>query len=663
MKKLKHKGEKLRFEPEDAHRTLGGRLRGRGPIPAGENRLDPRLRQASLLILATFVLLSGRLIYLQVFCGEQYYRRSTDNFVKEIEQPAVRGQIRDRNGKVLAENRPSYGVSVTPRYLTDEALRRLRHYLDLSDDQFATLWHKIESKKGLERYRAVLAFDDITRDQMAMLESEKQDLPGIEVEVRAHRSYPLGPLATHLVGYLNMISAEDLSQHKAGSYHPGDYIGRSGLERLLESHLRGAAGSEKVIVDARGQRKSNAELIKFIGGGETRKDPAPGNNVVLTLDLELQKILQGALAKHQSAAAAVVEVETGRVLALGSYPGPDPNVLTGRLSFAEAERLSTDLFHPLLDKTLRENYYPGSTFKIVPALAALEDHLINPEEKVVCRGSYDLGRHAFHCMKSHGPMNLHDAVVQSCNVYFYHLAEKVGIDRMAKTAQQFGFGQPTGFGLGEVPGFVPTVDYYKQHGGFRVGYALNTAIGQGSVKVTVLQLAMAYSAMANGGRLYKPLIVDRVETPSGAVVEQYSPELKSRLSASPDAMERIRAALHGVVNDPKGTSYTAHIEGLDVAGKSGTAQVRKNHKGEATGWDTGNDHAWFAGFAPSRHAKIAVAVLVEHGGLGGHVAAPTAMEIIRGYFNQVAREQRPKVVLEDNPVRLKTPLPTASGVR
>ncbi|MCS6914366.1 MAG: penicillin-binding protein 2 [Myxococcales bacterium] len=639
--------------------SLVDRLRGRGATPAGQQQPDPTVRWGSYLILLTFLILAARLFQLQILSGEEYYRRSTDNFVKELDRPAVRGQIRDRHGRVLAENRPSYSVYVTPRYLTPEALERLRKLLALSDEQFAALKRRIEAKRGLDRYRALLAVEDIDRDKMAMLESEKLDLPGVDVEVRAHRSYPTG-LAAHAIGHLNMISAEELPQRLADGYHPGDYVGRMGLERLYESRLRGQAGFEKIIVDARGQRKPNSELLSLIGG-ELRRDPVPGANLILTLDLDLQRILQQALARHHSAAAVVVEVDTGRVLALGSHPSFDPNQLTGRLTQKEAQRLEADPFRPLVDKVLRETYFPGSTFKIVPTLAALEDRLINPDERIPCHGRFELGRRVFHCMKVHGPVNLHEALVQSCNIYFYHLAEKVGLERMTRMARQFGFGSPTRIGLSEAAGFLPTLDFYRQRGGFRVGYALNTALGQGDVKVTVLQLAMAYAALANGGRLYQPLLVERIEDPSGRVLEQVEPTLRGHLNVSPESLERLRRALQGVVNDQKGTSYSARIEGLDVAGKSGTAQVGKNRKGESSGWNVHNDHAWFAGFAPSRHARIAVAVLVEHGGLGGHVAAPTAMQIIQGYFQQVAPEQRP-LALDPTKPRMLGPMPAASGV-
>ncbi len=639
----------------------GGAMPPSAGAPAPQQRLDGSLRAAVVVVVVIFLLLAGRLVQLQGLRGAEYYQKSTNNFIHERDWPAVRGQIRDRNGVVLVENRPAYSVYVTPRFLVDGEVQRLAKYLELTDEQLAALTTKLGARRGLERFKQVLVSEEITRDQMALLESEKESLPGVDVETRARRYYPQGTQLAHLLGYMNQASPEDLRR----GYKSGEYVGRSGLEHLLEPQLRGAPGFEKFFVDARGRRKTESEIGKMaqLAGAELQREPIPGLHAVLTVDLGLQRLVEEALQKHPSAAAAVVEVETGKILALASYPSPDPNLLTGRLTRVEAQRLESDPLHPLLDKALRESYYPGSTFKVVPALAALEERLINPDEKVPCYGRYELGRHVFHCMKSHGPMNLHDAIVQSCNVYFYRLAEKVGLERMARMAQQFGFGQPSGVGLGETAGFVPNLDYYKKHGGFHGGDALNTALGQGAVRVTVLQLALAYAALGNGGRMYQPLLVERIEKPGGEIVHENQPALRSVLSVSPDSLSRMRQALVDVVSDIKGTANTASIEGIDVAGKSGTAQVRKNRKGESAGWDLGNSHAWFVGFAPSRRAKIAVAVLVEHGGLGGHVAAPTATKIIQGYFNQIAPEQRPRPLLAAEPPRLRTTLPTAGGSR
>ena len=632
-----------------------------GASPGAQRGLDSSLRWAVAFVVLVFLGLAGRLVQLQGISGEAYYQRSTNNFIREREFPAVRGQIQDRNGQVLVENRPAFSVYITPRFLTEDAIARLRKYLELSDEQLASLRAKIDSKKGLERFKQVLISESVTRDQMALLESEKEALPGVDVEGRARRYYPHSSNLSHVLGFLNMAGPDDLKH----GYHSADYVGRSGLERVLESQLRGQPGFEKFFVDAKGRRKSKSDLGEMaqLAGDDLKRDPVPGSHAILTVDLRLQKIVEEALSHHSSAAAAVVEVDTGKVLALASYPAPDPNALSGRMSHADAQRLETDPFRPLLDKALRESYYPGSTFKVVPALAALEEHLVNPDEKVPCYGRYELGRHVFRCMKAHGPVNMHEAIAQSCNVYFYHLAEKVGLERMAKMAQQFGFGQNSGLGLSETQGFVPTLDFYKRNGGFRGGYALNTALGQGAVRVTVLQLALAYAALGNGGKLFQPMLIERLETPTGEVVQENSPVLRGQLPATEESLERLRRALVDVVADKKGTANTAFIDGLDIAGKSGTAQVRKNKRGQSAGWDTTNDHAWFVGFAPSRHAKIAVSVLIEHGGLGGHVAAPTATKIISGYFNQVAPEQRPRPIVAEPQQPLRTSLPTAGGAR
>jgi penicillin-binding protein 2 len=602
-----------------------------------------RFYWAQVAVSAAFLVLLGRLWQLQVLSGEHYFKKSADNFVKELELPAVRGQIRDRTGKLIADNRPSYNVYVTPRFLNDASLGRLQRLLDLADDQVAQLKQKVAQKHGLDRFRQLLAFEDVTRDQLALLESEKNDLPGIAVDAVAHRSYPHGLLASHVLGYMNQISAEELAEKRADSrsgYRPGDYVGRAGLERQWESFLRGKDGVERIVVDAKGQRK-DVELPPDQSdewlGGPRRVDPVPGHDLITTLDIVLQNITENALKKHKSAAAVVVEVDTGRVLALASWPEPDPNLLTGRLSRAQADDLARDAGRPLIDKTLRENYFPGSTFKIVPMLAGLEDHLVDPDERIICHGSIRFGKREFHCVEPHGKVDLHQALSQSCNVYFFQLGDKLGLDRIERVAEDFGFGAPTGLGLnGEVPGFIPSMSYYKNNGGFQKGMVLNTAIGQGSVKVTLMQLAMAYAAVANGGKLYVPQIVQRIESAGGVVVQEFPPRLRRNLAAAPEMLARARAALFDAVNDPKGTSFAARVPELEVAGKTGTAQVKNNrHVHDGDDWAS-LDHSWFASFAPAKHPEIAVVVLVEHGGFGAKAATPVAMEIYKGYFEKVA---------------------------
>lgn len=600
------------------------------------------------LTLAAFALLAARLWQLQVLEGDRYYRRSADNFVKQAELPATRGHVADRKGRVLIENRPRYNVYLTPRFVTDDGLARLARHLQMTDDQREALKARLQEKKGAERLRQVLAFDDVTRDQMGAIESDQAQLPGVAVVAVAHRVYPFGHLASHVLGYMNQVSGEELARQRGLGYRSGDFVGRAGIERQWEPYLRGKDGFERMVVDAKGHVKSDLEPreIESLVGGAARREPEPGDNLVLTIDVELQRAMQRALARHRSAAAILVDVHSGRVLALASHPDFDPNVMTGRLTRAEAERLQTDPFRPMVNKAVQENYFPASTFKIIPAIAALEDKLVNESEKVLCHAAYRMPGHTYRCMKTHGPMNLHQAIVQSCNIYFYHLAERVGLDRLARWAREFGLGAATGIGLpGEASGFMPTLEYYKKHGGFRIGYTLNTAIGQGSTKTTVVQLALAYAAIANGGDLFVPQLVDRVETPSGKLVQSFPPRVRHHIALSQGTLASLRSALCGVVNELKGTAFTARdttIHG-EVCGKSGTAQLRRNRRGQAGGWSTENDHAWFAGYAPAHDPEVAVVVLVEHGGLGGHVAGPTAVQILKAYFAESAKTATPPV--------------------
>jgi penicillin-binding protein 2 len=611
--------------------------------PQVEDReLTRRLKLMATLCAVAFVVLLGRLWWLQVVQGEHYYRKSADNFVKDIEIPALRGQVRDRGGRVLADNRAAYNVYVTPKSLSKETLAKLKEYLGLSDEQAEAMRHRADEAKGLARFRPMLAVEDVSREHMALVATNRQNLQGVTIEATPRRTYPLGTAAAHLIGYINEVTAQELQARREQGYRAGDSIGRSGLERQWEGYLRGQPGLERVVVDAKGQRKT-AEETRMLLQVPRKQDPVPGNNVILTIDMDLQRLAERALRKHPSGAAVVVEVETGRILALVSKPAFDPNILSGRLTFEEEARLNADPFRPRIDKTLRENYFPGSTFKIIPAIAALEDGIITANEKVTCGGYHALGRRMFRCHKVHGRVNLYEAIAQSCNVYFYKLAERVGLDRIARFAKDFGLGEPTGVGLnGEVPGFIPTQAWYKeQAGGMRPGYTLNTAIGQGSTKVTVLQQAMLYAAIANGGRLFLPQVVQRIETPQGNLVQEFPPRVRRHVGVTPRHLEAAQHALGGVAHE-KGTAHSVRLADIEVAGKTGTAQVKRMGKARAENnsqFATG-DHAWFAGYAPTGRPEIVVVALVEHGGLGGHVAAPVAMEIIRAYFEQV--KNKPK---------------------
>jgi penicillin-binding protein 2 len=625
---------------------------------AGQDAELPEIRRRSryfaLVALIAFLGIAGRLFYLQVIQGDTFFRVTSDSIVHTDLLPAVRGQIRDRKGKVLATVRPSYNVYVTPRQLTAEVFAHLRAVLGMNGDEAIDVWERVQGG-GADvgphaAERPVLLAEDISREAMAAIETGV-DLPGVKIVSAPRRSYPQGVLAAHVLGYMNEISADELRAKKDEGYRAGDLVGRTGIERQWDGYLRGRVGFQKIVVDRRGMPKTD---IHDVVDGPAAQAAVAGNNVVLTLDADVQRFTERALRNASAAGVVVLDIDTGRILAMASKPSFDPNEMSGHLTVEAEQRMLADRYHPLHDKTLAETYYPGSTFKPVSAISALEDRLITPEDKTKCHGSFEIARRRFKCTKTHGVVSLYDAIVQSCNVYFYELGARPGMmDRLAKFGSDLGLGAPTGLGLnGEDGGFLPTEEWYREQKrenpkaeGFQIGQALNAVIGQGSTRVTLLQMALLYAAIANGGKLWLPQIVERVESPDGQTLEEFAPRVRREISVAPESLAIVRQALVGVVNESKGTAYKSRAKDIEVAGKTGTAQVH-GRKTELGGYEAG-DHAWFVGFAPAGRPKIAIAVLVEHGGHGGDVAAPVAMEIIHNYFDSVdpADRNAPRVGL------------------
>lgn len=624
---------------------------------AGQDAELPEIRRRAKLfgvfVVVAFIAVLGRLFYLQLIEGDAFYKLTSDSIVRTLPLPAVRGQVRDRKNRVLATIRPSFDVVVSPRQVTYESFQRVSTVLGKTAAEAAEDWDRIQKEKK-DKERSITLAEDISHEAMAAIETSL-DKPGIRIESVARRTYPYGLMSAHVVGFMNEISADELLTRKDEGYRAGDLIGRSGVERQWEAYLRGRQGFEKVVIDRRGIRKT--VNIRELVDGAVRQEPQAGNNVVLTLDIELQKIVDRALRNHRAAAAVVLDVNSGRVLAMLSRPQFDPNQMSGHLTAEQESRILADPFRPLRDKTLAETYYPGSTFKVISTLAALEDRIITPGERTKCRGSLELGRRRFKCTKAHGTVNLHDAIVRSCNVYYYELGARPGmLDRLAKAAANGGLGAPTGLGLnGEEGGFMPTEEWFREQKrknpkaeGFQVGHALNAAIGQGSTRVTVLQMALLYAAIANGGKLWLPQIVERIESPEGEIIQEFAPRVRRELAVTPEHLAILRDGLYGVVNESNGTAYRARVKGgIEVAGKTGTAQVRRiTRKNESSiPLYERNDHAWFMGYAPAGDPKIAFAIVVEHGGHGGEVAAPAAMDIVQSYFETIAPTDRqaPKV--------------------
>jgi penicillin-binding protein 2 len=331
---------------------------------------------------------------------------------------------------------------------------------------------------------------------------------------------------------------------------------------------------------------------------------------------------------------------------LYSKPSYDLNEMSGRLSTERARQIESDPYRPLIDKTSYESYFPGSVFKVFSALAALEDHILDPTTTFDCPGYYELGRRRFRCSEPHGKVDLRKAIVRSCNVYFFNLAEQTGMDRMARVARDFGLGEKTGIGINEAAGFIPNREWYMKRydNKFRLGFTLNEAIGQGNTRVTLVQLAMAYAAIANGGTLYVPQLVQAIKAPNGEVIEKFEPRVRRRIAVDRKNLAFLIDALFGVVNDPGGTAFEARVEGaVPIAGKTGTAQVAirnpfASEEDPRQAWYYNRSHAWFVGFAPAQEPELVVAVLVEHGGPGGKYAAPIAIQILNEALKKPAQE-------------------------
>jgi penicillin-binding protein 2 len=487
----------------------------------------------------------------------------------------------------------------------------------------------------------------VDRDAVAYLETHARELKGIEVSPQPVRYYPYGELGAHSVGYMREVGAEDLVKLEERGYRAGDRLGAIGVERRWESYLRGVRGYKKIVRGV--SRRDDVQQVEARYLEEPRRvDPIPGRDISLTLDIDLISSIDKAFRGQLAGAVVVVDVRTGRILAASSKPSFDANVVSGGSGVKAAaetfRRLYADPLKPSLDKTISAAYPPGSTYKPFSALAALSDRLIDTDTEVDCRGGYEYGKRFFRCTGVHRKVKLHSAIVQSCNTYFYELGSRISIDRLAAIGLDYGFGVKTGIGINpEARGRMPTRSWYTRHykEAFRGGFTVLSAIGQGATTVTVLQLALAYAALANGGTLYQPQVVRSIETSDGTVVQDFPPRVRRLLEPNAEHLAWVKSALEGVVAEKEGTAYKERIAGVDIAGKTGTAQVSHvTPRGVDPGkiWYFNRDHAWFSGYAPSRSPEIAIVVLVEHGGGGGKNAGPVAMRVVRDW--QKLKEKR-----------------------
>ncbi|MDY7225228.1 penicillin-binding protein 2 [Hyalangium rubrum] len=595
-----------------------------------------------LLLVGGLVVLAMQLYRLQIIRGEEYSAKSVANFVKEVRLRADRGVIKDARGTILVDSRPSFDAFITPAFCTDcstHVIPKLAELLGWDAETRQKVDDQVRSARRNAPFQPVPVRIDLARDELDRLNARRDILDGVEVVPVPHRNYRTETVLSHVLGYMNEITQDELDRLNAdgAKYALGDYIGRRGLERYFESRLRGVDGVRKEVVNARGQ---TIEELNVKLGEHSVVPPQAGSNVVLSIDMRLQEEAERAFPGVAGAVVAI-DVNTGYIRALVSRPGFDPNLLTGRVTPAQMSALTKDRLQPMINRVAAEHYSPGSTFKVVTALAAYKSGVFRPETTVNCPGGYKLGARTWRCHKDagHGPVNGKQALQYSCDTWYYKVADTLGLDAIADMGKSLGLGSPTGIGVvAEVPGIMPSESYHDRlsPGGYTKGMALNSAIGQGDDNVTPLQLAMVYAALANGGTLHKPQLVQRIEDLDGRVMESYEPQVVRKVEMNPSHRKSIVDALVAVVNEPGGTAYRTRLKDIVVAGKTGTAQVAslgavrlKTHQMEFFA----RDHAWFASFAPAENPEIAVVVLNEHGGHGGSDAAPTGMAVIQKYFD------------------------------
>ena len=598
---------------------------------------EGRLPVFLALVGAVFGLLVLRLYYLQVHRGEHFRLLAEENRISLVRLRAPRGMITDRYGNVLVTSRPSFSISLDLNNAGD-LKGTLDHLATVLRLDRAELGERVRAVEPFRRFEPLRIRDDVTRPEVARLEADRFEHPGVLVEVEPRRSYPRGTLASHVLGYVGRISAAELKARSDLGYRIGDYIGKMGIEKELDAELKGRDGFQQMEVDSLGR---GLKVLSSI-------EPVPGHDVTLTLDLGLQLAAEEALAGVAGAVVAL-DPRDGAILAAVSSPAIDPNAFSHGFSRGEWDAITRDPRHPLQNRFLQAQYPPGSVFKIVTAAAALERGAITPGTSFTCRGSLRFGNRDFRCWKAggHGEISLHRALVESCDVYFYQVGLKVGIEAIAETARDFGLGAATGVGLGsEASGLIPSPAWKRRARGesWFPGETLLAAIGQGYDLVTPVQAALLAATVANGGRVHRPHLVRRVVDASGRTVREEATGSPRDAGVSAGTLGLLRDALWGVVNEQGGTAATARIAALDVAGKTGTAQVvRMPARGERSGEpaERFRDHAWFVCWAPKDDPQVALAIIVEHGGHGGAAGGPIARKILGdlwdvGWFSGVA---------------------------
>ncbi len=601
-----------------------------------------RITGVMICVVAAFAVLILRLIFLQVIRGDEYRLLSLNNRIRLQSIDPPRGLIYDRNGDVLVENRPSFDVAITLKDArpVETTIDKLSQHLVVP---FEELMLKLSSSRDVSAYKPIVIKQDIGRNALASIEAHKYDLPGIAVNVKLRRHYLNIQNAVHLIGYLSEISPGELASGKYPGLRRGDLIGKFGAEKALESFLQGERGGRQVEVNANGRV---VRVLKTVAA-------KPGQNVHLTIDFRLQKKAE-SLLRGVAGAAVAMEPASGRILALASSPSFDQNYFVDGMSHEQWDLLISNPFRPMENKAIQGEYPPGSTYKIITAIAGLVEGVIDENTEVFCPGYYRFGNRVYRCWKKggHGRVKIIKAIAESCDVYFYQVGDLLGVDRLAWYAKAAGLGSSTGIRLDkEAEGLIPTAAWKKKRTGvvWQKGETLSVAIGQGFNLATPLQIASMIAAIANGGTRYKPIILDSIKTADGRLVYQNEPQVMGKIPLTERALKLVRKGLWEVVNSDRGTARGSRLADIYFSGKTGTSQVISRKKDDTRPENERpihlRPHAWFVAYAPSDAPQIAIAVLIEHGEHGSGAAAPIAREMIKTYLrkdwpvDQMARDE------------------------
>jgi len=588
-----------------------------------ENRLvlQQRLNWLMFVIVSVFLVMAVRLWQLQIIQGSEFVSRAERNRVRTIQVVAPRGTIADRNNTPLVDNRPAFNALLYRESMKDpESTRRfVVEHLGVRAEDFNS---RLRRSRSSASYQPVVIKEDIGIDDITVIETYKREHPELQLGPEPRRFYRYGSNAAHVLGYVGEISAGELEREVFPGAKGGDLVGKAGVERIYNASLTGTDGKRRVLVDSMGREVGLLEEQQSVIGGE----------IQLTLDLDLQMTAE-RLLEDKIGSVVAMDPRNGEILVMANAPSYDPNSLSTRISEDDWNELIGDPNSPMQNRAIQNAYPPGSTFKLVLALAGLEEGVVQDTTRVYCNGSAVYYDRTFHCsfLKGHGFMDLEHGISNSCNIYFYELGKKLGISKIAEQALALGLGSKTGIDLpSERSGLVPTPEWKQRVRGTKwfSGETISVSIGQGAVQTTPMQLVRAVSALATGGRLATPHLLLKSER-----LPQTREWPARQLDGAAENYRRIRDGMWGSVNN-YGTGHSAAVEGLDVCGKTGTVQVVGNDRRRDRSQDEPDleTHAWFVGFARRDNPEIAVVVLIEHGGKGGAAAAPIAREIFRAFY-------------------------------